>query len=82
MTFARATPIVPQNPATWRGLLCTEHGLDAGPNSALSTVRVLLRLRQSMVAVRALMNAVFPIQVADEVIADGMQRLPPWYFRS
>src|SRR3954451_1231087 len=35
----------PDNSATWRGLLCTEHVLDAGPNSALPTVRVLLRLR-------------------------------------
>jgi hypothetical protein len=24
----------PDNPATWRGLLSTEHMLDAGPNSA------------------------------------------------
>ena len=31
--------------ATWRGLLSTEHVLDAGPNSALLAVRVLLRLR-------------------------------------
>jgi hypothetical protein len=35
----------PYDPATRRGLLSTEHVLDAGPNSALLAVRVLLRLR-------------------------------------
>ena len=35
----------PYDPATRGGLLSTEHVLDAGPNSALLAVRVLLRLR-------------------------------------
>ena len=35
----------PHDAATRRVLLSTEHVLDAGPNSALLAVRVLLRLR-------------------------------------
>ena len=35
----------PYDAATRRGLLSTEHVLDAGPNSALLAVRVLLLLR-------------------------------------
>ena len=35
----------PYDPATRRGLLSTEHVLDAGPNSALLAVCILLRLR-------------------------------------
>src|SRR6202162_3673775 len=46
----------PYDSATRRGLLSTEHVLDAGPNSALLAVRVLLLLRERMIAVRALMK--------------------------
>ena len=35
----------PYNPTTRRGLLSTEHVLDASPNLALLVVRVLLRFR-------------------------------------
>src|SRR6516225_5836371 len=46
----------PYDPATRRVLLSTEYVLDAGSNSALLAVRVLLRLGQRMIAVRTTMN--------------------------
>src|ERR1039458_2299949 len=47
----------PYNPTARRGLLSTEHVLDASPNLALLVVRVVLLFRERMIAACTLMKA-------------------------